>query len=263
MTESAHATIAALRSGHDDLAARVRAMSLDDLAQTSGAAEWDIAGVLSHLGSGAEVGLATLRAQLAPSGPIDGPDVQAIWDRWNATGPQERADGFIAADDALVSAYEGLSEAELRDARIDLGFMPEPVDLATLAGMRLNEQTLHGWDVVVASEPTATLASAAVPILVAESGQLIGFIGKAALLDRAPVDIAVHTTEPDRDFGLLVRERVSLADVPDYPAATLVLPAEAWLRLVAGRLAPAHTPAGVEATGAVSLDDLRRVFPGY
>ena len=32
---------------------------------------------------------------------------------------------------------------------------------------------------------------------------------------------------------------------------------------VAGRLKPAHTPAGVTVSGDISLDDLRTVFPGY
>ncbi len=32
---------------------------------------------------------------------------------------------------------------------------------------------------------------------------------------------------------------------------------------MAGRLSPEHTPAAVEVTGNVTLDDLRRVFPGY
>jgi hypothetical protein len=40
-------------------------------------------------------------------------------------------------------------------------------------------------------------------------------------------------------------------------------PAEAWVRLVAGRLGPEYTPASVSVTGSVGLDDLRRVFPGY
>ena len=50
---------------------------------------------------------------------------------------------------------------------------------------------------------------------------------------------------------------------PATPDATLEIPAESWLRLVAGRLAPEHTPAGVSATGAVTLDQLRQIFPGF
>ena len=35
------------------------------------------------------------------------------------------------------------------------------------------------------------------------------------------------------------------------------------IRLLSGRLKPEFTPAGVEVTGNVTLDELREVFPGY
>jgi hypothetical protein len=54
-----------------------------------------------------------------------------------------------------------------------------------------------------------------------------------------------------------------LSDTPDTADGTLNLPAESWLRLVSGRLAEANTPSGVVATGAVSLPQLRQIFPGY
>jgi hypothetical protein len=44
------------------------------------------------------------------------------------------------------------------------------------------------------------------------------------------------------------------ADIPD-----LELPAEAFIRLVYGRLDPDHTPA---VTGPADLNELRRAFPG-
>jgi hypothetical protein len=34
-------------------------------------------------------------------------------------------------------------------------------------------------------------------------------------------------------------------------------------RLVAGRLDEDHTPAGVDVIGALTLDDLRKMFSGY
>jgi hypothetical protein len=52
-------------------------------------------------------------------------------------------------------------------------------------------------------------------------------------------------------------------DAPDNPDAVLTAPAEWWLRLVAGRHAPEHTPATVTLTGGITLDDLRRLFPGF
>jgi len=41
------------------------------------------------------------------------------------------------------------------------------------------------------------------------------------------------------------------------------IPAEASARLTAGRLAPEHTPDGMTVDGAISLDELRNVFPGF
>jgi hypothetical protein len=45
-------------------------------------------------------------------------------------------------------------------------------------------------------------------------------------------------------------------------SGSLWLPAEALVRLVAGRLDPAHTPAGTRAEGRPSLNELRRLYPG-
>ena len=43
-------------------------------------------------------------------------------------------------------------------------------------------------------------------------------------------------------------------------APDLRLPAESLVRLVYGRLDPAHTPVAADSTG---LDDLRGLFPGF
>ena len=267
MPETAHAYIAALRAGHDTLTTRVEQLGPDDLFAQSGASEWPVHGVLSHLGSGAEIARLTLASQLVAAGAGAGaaalPDFSVIWDRWNALGPDQRAKGFIEANGELVALYESLSDDQLRNLRIDLGFMPEPVDIATLASMRLSEQTLHGWDVFVAFDPAAALMAEAVPHLLDRSGALIGWFGKAGMLEQRPAAIVVRTTEPDRTFGLYVGDEVSLGDAPEQPVATLDLPGESWLRLLAGRLGVGRTPADATMSGAVSLDDLRRIFPGY
>ena len=76
--------------------------------------------------------------------------------------------------------------------------------------------------------------------------------------------INVRTTEPDRELSLVVGEAVALTDRVDEPAdGELALPAEALLRLVYGRLDVDHTPDGVSASGAVDLDGLRQMFPGF
>ena len=264
MTERADETIKALRSGHEDLDSLVRGLAAADLARRSGAAEWDVAQVLSHLGSGAEINLASLEAALNDSGALADDFNQGVWARWDAMSREEHAENFLKASEALVRRYEGLDAQARQNLRIDLGFLPMPVDVATAGGLRLNEFTLHTWDVKAAFDPAATLAPEATPLLFDQAALLMGFLGKAGELGGRPVTILVNTTSPERSFGVEVDEQVTLVEAPADPAATLNTPAEWWLRLVSGRHAPEHTPASVEFTGAaLTLDDLRRVFPGF
>ncbi|GAA3621901.1 maleylpyruvate isomerase family mycothiol-dependent enzyme [Nonomuraea rosea] len=264
MSNDADAVIAALRTGHDHLAGLVSGFSDDDLARPSGASAWDISQVLSHLGSGAEIGAASLRAALDGE-PAPGPDFnQTVWDRWNAMTRRERADGFLRASRSLTELYESLDPASREKLHVKLGFLPEPVDVATVARMRLSELTHHSWDVRVSFDEHATLAPEAAAALLHGAPDLLAWVGKPDALDGRNLVVKVTTSEPESVFALRLEAPVSVQfDVPESPDATLALPAEAWLRLVAGRLAPLHTPGTVATTGAVDLDLLRRVFPGY
>ena len=264
MTSSADLPIAALRSGHDRLSAHVRALSPEALTGRSGAAEWSIAQVLSHLGSGAEINLASLDASLGTKGPPPADLNEQVWARWNAMEPQDQVDGFLTANQTLVRRYESIDDDARNVTRIDLGFMPAPVDLATAANFRLNEFTLHSWDVRVAADPQATLAPDAVEPLLGLLPFLMGWLGKpGSALDGRAVTVAVSTTSPDTDFGLDITEGVALTAVPEGPDASLSLPAESWLRLVTGRLGADFTPAEVSVAGPLSLDELRSIFPGF
>jgi uncharacterized protein (TIGR03083 family) len=256
--------ISALRTGHDDLAALVSRLSDADLSRPSGASEWDISQVLSHLGSGAEINHATLRAALDGE-PNPGRDFNlTVWARWDAMSRRERADGFLQSNPALVELYESMDADTRAKLRIDLGFLPAPVDVATASRMRLSEFALHSWDVRVGFDEHAAVAPEATGPLLAGSGDLLGWTSKPEQLDGARAVIRVTTTEPASVFALRLGDQITVdSDVPDQPDGTLSLPAEAWLRLVAGRLSPRHTPDGVSTTGAADLDLLRRVFPGY
>jgi hypothetical protein len=73
----------------------------------------------------------------------------------------------------------------------------------------------------------------------------------------------VATTDPHRVLGLVLGHTVSLGDAPANIDGVLAGPAEALLRLLAGRLDEAHTPDTLTITSdVVTLDQLRRVFPG-
>ena len=260
MSSNADATINALRAGHDELVAVVATLSPQRLIGPSQCADWDVSEVLSHLGSGAEITLAGLQRALDPT-VVTPPNTQ-VWDRWNAMGAQDRAAAFAVVDEALVLAYEALDDDTRGTLLIDLGFLPEPVDVATAAGLRLNEFALHSWDVRAALDPSATVDAGAAAALVDSSGLLLGWIGKAAEID-GDVQVLVETTGPARVFGLAITDAVSKGEAPDAADATLRLPAESWLRLTTGRLSPETTSDAVTVSGSITLDDLRRVFPGF
>jgi uncharacterized protein (TIGR03083 family) len=263
MTTLADQVIAALRSGYDDLAAYAAALTEEDLTAPSGASEWTVSQVLSHLGSGAEISRATVeRARTRAGSPPDGFN-QGVWARWDAMGPIAHRDAFIAANGELIELYESLTADERRDLRIDLGFLPAPVSVGEAGRMRLNEFALHTWDAKVGADPAATVPAEAVPLLFDAMAGLLGWVAKPDTLGGKSATLAVVTTDPAREFGLELGEKVALTDKPAAPDGTLRLPGEAWLRLTTGRLGPEHTPAGVEIDGPLSLDDLRRVFPGF
>lgn len=255
--------IAALRAEHDSLAAVVSSLVDGDLAVRSGASEWDVSQVLSHLGSGAELNLATLQQALGES--ADGEPAESVWARWNAMGRQERAEGYLRADETLVARFEALTAAERDELMIDLGFLPAPVPVAVAGRMRLSEAMLHAWDVRVAFDDSAVLGGQAVAAVLHQEPDLIGWTAKTDALNGRPADVRVTTTDPDSTFTLRLGDCVEVVQDGGSAGsdATLELPAEAWLRLVAGRLSPEHTPEGVRATGAVDLELLRQVFPGY
>jgi uncharacterized protein (TIGR03083 family) len=262
MLSLADRTIAALRATHDELAALTPGLSDEQLTGPSGASDWSVAQVLSHLGSGAEIALAGYRAALAGTTAPEQTFNESVWDRWNAMAPRDQANGFVEHDAELVAAYEALTSQQRETLQLKLGFLPHPLPLSSYAGMRLNETVLHGWDVRVALEPAAALSDEAADLLATHFAGglsfLPGFIGKPDRL-AGPTVVEIQGTS----FGFLVGEGVSLTESVTDPSATFVGPLEAAIRLLTGRLAPEYTPAGVAVTGDVSLDDLRKVFPGY
>ena len=262
MTTLADRTIGSLRRLHDDLAIRVARLSDEELSARSGASDWTVAQVLSHLGSGAEITLAGYRAALegrdAPGQDFN----ESVWSRWDTSSPRDQAAGFLKHDAALVAGLEELTPHERETLRLPVGFLPEPLSLATFGGMRLNEAALHGWDVRVALDPGATIDADTAEVLVDHLagglGFLLGFAGRA---DQLPEPTVVRIE--GSSTAIAVDGGVSLTTSAGAPTARLTGGVEAAVRLIAGRLTPAHTPADVRVNGNVTLEDLRRVFPGY
>jgi hypothetical protein len=92
---------------------------------------------------------------------------------------------------------------------------------------------------------------------------MLGFLAKPDVLNGTQTTLRVETTDPHRVFGLVLGESVSLAEAPADVGGVLSIPAEALLRLLAGRLDEAHTPDTVTIpSSVVTVEQLRSVFPG-
>lgn len=252
--ESTNPWIAALRESHDHLRALAGSLDSDQVRQRGYPAEWSIAQVLSHLGSGAEIGALTVRGGLAGTGAPDGSLYPAIWDRWNAKTPDAQAADALVADAELVALIEANAGSDAQFA-----VWSGPTDIAGVAADRLFEHAMHTWDVAVAVDRAAAVLPVAVPLLVDNIGRLVGFAAKPK--DWTGV-VHVTTVEPSRELALTIGAESSVRPWAGGEAeAELHLPAEALLRLVYGRLDLAHTPA-VTAKG-IELDQLRATFPGF
>jgi uncharacterized protein (TIGR03083 family) len=249
----------ALRQSHDRLVAAVAPLSGEQLSAPSYDDDWSIAQVLSHLGSGAEIFSLFVAAGLQGESVPGIAAMQPVWDRWNAKSAPDQARDALVADAEFLDGLAELSTADIDRWRLPL--FGADKDLGEVLRLRLGEHAVHTWDVLVALDDTATVAADAVLLLVDTLPGLAERVGKPADPARR---VHVTTQGPDRSY-LLDIDAAGARLEPTGPAPTagdeqLRLPAEAFLRLVYGRLDPGHTPPA--ETADVDLDGLRRAFPG-
>jgi len=255
LTGEAGRRLAVLHTSAAHLSVIVEPLTSEEIRGRAYPAEWTVADVLSHLGSGAVITRLNVDAALAGEG-LDAEVVRAIWDEWNAKSPDDQAADALGADRDLLTKLDSLSAEDQARFRLVLG--PLDLDLSAYLGTRVNEHALHTWDIEVSLDHSETLLSDAVGVVV-DNLELIGrFGGKPTGADRT---ITVRTIDPSRDFEVVLQPggiTLSPSAPADHP--DLELPAEAFVRLVYGRLDQDHTPpfTGAEA----DLDELRRAFPG-
>ena len=256
METNPHAWIAALRHSQDHLSSLVQPLTPDQLRGPS-YHTWSIAEVLGHMGSQAEIFVWWVTNALEGTEPAGREAMQPVFAAWNARTPEDKAADSLATNERLVQRFEGLSDDELQRMHLKLfGMELGPADLPRL---RLAEHAVHTWDIAVALDPTAQVAPDASALLVDTLGFIAGRVGKP---QGKEVRLHVRTDEPERELLLQLGDAVTLTGWDGGAAdGELRIPAEAFIRLIYGRLDPDHTP-HAELTGPVSLDDLRRVFPG-
>jgi uncharacterized protein (TIGR03083 family) len=249
--------LAALRSNHEALAGLVRDATDDQLAAQSGADAWNVAQVLSHLGSGAEINRRPIAR--AAGLPVDEEENQTVWGRWDAATPAEQAAGFLEHDEAYLDTVEQLTTEQRESLSVHLGYLPGALPLVVVLAMRLNEMANHAWDARVGLDRAAGVDEGSAALLLElYAGPLdliLGWAGKADRLDK-PARVAVP------GGGILIDEAVSFTTRLDDPTATFDGSQEEVVRLLSGRLRPPYAD-GVRVIGDLTLDDLREVFPGY
>jgi uncharacterized protein (TIGR03083 family) len=249
----------ALTTSQDRLSRLVESLSPDELATQSYDTEWSVAQVLSHLGSGAEIFSLYLLAGLGQGTSPGMGELEPLWARWNALTPAEQAAGFLVADRTFLDQLRALDDQQRQGWQLDM--VGEVRRLSDLLRFRLGEHALHTWDIAVTRDATATVAPDAVALLIDTIDQL----ARRGQPGAGMVRVSVITEDPDRRFLLVSDgEAVELRGEGDVDGAggtaRLALPAEALIRLVYGRLDPAHTP---PVAGDQELDVLRRIFPGF
>lgn len=251
-----------LRQSHDHLAGVMAGLNASAVAGPSYCSEWSVAQVLSHLGSGAEIGLANLEAMLAGEPAPARERYQEIWARWDAKSPADMAADALVSDEAHVSRLEGLSDDQLNGLSTQM--MGRTLDAAGIVGMRLAEHSVHTWDVETTVDPAATVQQGAVDLVVDLLPGRMGRLANGKKPQATPVDLDIHTSAPERACKLSVtEEQVEMSPETGNAAGRLQLSSEALIRLTYGRLDADHTPAGVSVEGPVSLDELRELFPGF
>jgi uncharacterized protein (TIGR03083 family) len=253
--------IATLRESHDKLDSLVRPLTPDQVRYQSYCRDWNVAQVLSHLGSGAEIALLSLPGALGEAEPVGRDAFPPVWDKWNAKSPDEQAADGLASDEKHVETLEALTDEQLAALSMDFFGMMQ-LDAVGMVRMRLGEHVLHTWDVAVTADPAATVQADAIDLLIDNVPQFLApRLGKPLA---EPFSVRITTTDPARDYLLTSGESITVTDWPgedgDVPHVTM--PAEALLRLSYGRLDPEHTPSSVSADPEV-LDKLRTIFPGF
>ncbi len=240
-------------------------MDGQDIRRPSYDSEWSIAQVASHLGSQGEIYTMFLDAGLAGRDAPGVDQCQPIWDRWNNSPPEQQVSNSVVANEKFLARLESLSQAET--ASFALSLEGADLDAAGFAASRLSEYVLHTWDIVVTLDPAATLPVDAVELLIDTLPALADRAGRPSPDYRK---VTVRTVDPERSFEVTTGPSVTFttgasAQTSDPgrvdDVAMLQMPGEALVRLVFGRVDPAHTPSGLADNASLAV--LRDLFPGF
>ena len=251
-----HRSVEVLAASAERLATIVSALSPPQLEQSAYPENWTIADVVSHLGSSAVLAEIVLDDTLADGSADLAALRKSTWTEWDAKPSAAKVRDAVAADRRLIARLHALTDEERTRLHYSVG--PYDFDAAGFVGLRINEHAVHVWDIAVSLDPEATITKDAVELMVDDLALVAMLGGRPAAVAR---HVRVSTSEPTRFFDVaLGPDLVSLGPSSEACWADVELPAEAFIRLVYGRLDREHTP---PFTGSADrLEQLRRAFPG-
>jgi hypothetical protein len=251
----------ALESSSRRLRTFVEGLDEQQLLSPSFDDDWSVAQVLSHLGSAAEI--CTTLLERGAAGGTEGPareDVAPIWNRWDALEALEQRDAWYRSDANHLRLLRYL--AAEGDETLGIPYFAGPLTLVEYMGYRLSEQSVRAWDARVSYDPTVNLPADELALLWDRLHLVASRFNDGATREwLAPQRIQVNLVDTGRPTSLIFGSGLwLLTQSTPAPTAAVIGTAEAVPRLVYGRNRPGDE---IALSGAVTLDDLRSLFPGY
>jgi uncharacterized protein (TIGR03083 family) len=264
--EDARRLAGLLRAEYDELLAYLQGLPAEGWTEQSACADWQVYQVASHLGSGPRITIGVLEAGLRGAEPMTDEQRRAVWGYFDGLKPDAMLPAFQQANDAFFQLLDSLTDDELGRSVFWIG---SEAPVATVFAGRLNEQTLHTWDIRWARDKQARLAPATLPDAL-EFNLRPWTIGRLTQPERAEQlvgkTIELQHSQPDGVVSMEVRsDGVTAAEGrAASPDLTVQLPSEAFVRLIWGRydVQAAHESGELKLSRPDLAEPLQALFPG-
>jgi uncharacterized protein (TIGR03083 family) len=266
--------VAAIRREYEVLDRWLSAVSPAHWQGPTNCTDWNVAKAVSHLGSGAEIHLLTVQENVGGGAPVAQETRQGIWDHFDSLAAPEPLYGdFRDRNEQYIKYLEALPAAQ-REQTVKFFMGDRPV--GGYAQYRLFELSLHSWDLRVGLDPTARLLPTSVTALWSIAAENLTRRSNAQArtdLEGAVYGFQVYGPVEEQCAIAIKDGTVQRLDSPQdwgaggaAPAATVRLPAEAFIRLYTGRFpldqAEANGDATITGDRAAALR-LNQLFPGF
>ncbi|MFF7191540.1 maleylpyruvate isomerase family mycothiol-dependent enzyme [Streptomyces sp. NPDC008222] len=223
--------LTALRASSERLNSRVSSLSETDLTRPSFADGWNIAQVLSHLGSGAEI--SAMLVERGIKGLTNGPvreEVLPIWEHWDALSPLDQRAAWREADARHLGLLDSLDAAQRTSVKVP--YFAGLLSVADYAGYRLSEHSVHGWDIAVALDPAATIPTDELRLLWKRLDLVATRFRDADTFSHlAPAQLALHLIDEQRTLLLNLDAELHIYPAnPANPVGTVTGTADAVLQ---------------------------------